>query len=288
VYWPGQRTAAEALRDAIELLPRLPGLPPDVLAQGRIVIYLPPDEATFDSLAPGVPDWSAGIAFPQGEVIVLPTYGPRAGNLPLATVLRHELAHIALDRYLQTSVPRWFHEGYAQLAAGSWGAGEAWTLRVAIVLGRLPSLESLRLDFGSARQAAGHAYLLSYTAVEYLLRLGGLNGFTRLLERWRETGDLDTALRRTYGLTLGQFEQLWRKDVGRRFGWVLVLTQATVYWSALTILLLVMGYWKRQRNRQKLASLEAAARASAEAGGPGVSGGDDYKGGVIDEGAGTE
>lgn len=158
-------------------------------------------------------------------------------------------------------MPRWFHEGYAQLASGSWNATDAWALRFAILQGRLESLESLSLDFARGRISADHAYLLSFTAVEFLYRLGGTAGFARLLERWRELGDLDPALRRTYGLTLGQFERLWRRDVGRRFGWLLVVAQAAVFWTILTILLLVLGYWKKRRTRQKLEALEAAVAA---------------------------
>ncbi len=158
-------------------------------------------------------------------------------------------------------MPRWFHEGYAQLASGSWNANNAWALRFAILQGSLESLESLSLDFARGRTSADHAYLLSFTAVEFLHRLGGPDGFARLLERWREMGDLAPALRRTYGLTLGQFERLWRRDVGRRFGWLLVLAQAAVFWTVLTILLLVLGYWKKRRTREKLEALEAAVAA---------------------------
>jgi hypothetical protein len=241
--------------------PPLPGLPSDILDTGEIVVFLAPNQATFDSLAPGAPDWSGGLAFPESDRIVLPMFAPRAGARPLATVLRHELAHVALTRHLGSSVPRWFHEGYAQLASGSWNANNAWALRFAILQGRLESLESLSLDFARGRLSADHAYLLSFTAVEFLHRLGGPDGFARLLERWRELGDLDPALRRTYGLTLGQFERLWRRDVGRRFGWLLVLAQAAVFWTVLTILLLVLGYWKKKRTRKKLEALEAAVAA---------------------------
>ncbi len=91
--------------------------------------------------------------------------------------------------------------------------------------------------------------------MEYIRRLGGARGFEHLLSRWRELGDLDAALRYTYGLTQAQFQTMWRKDLGRRFGWLLVLAQATVFWTALTILLLVLGYWKLRRDRRKLARL---------------------------------
>ncbi len=260
VHWPGQQRAAAALIEAVTPPPPMPGLSPDILSQGEVIVLLAPNRAVFDSLAPGVPDWSGGIAFPEGDRIVLPMFAPRAGGLPLPVVLRHELAHVALSRYLGSAVPRWFHEGYAQLASGSWGAKNAWTLRLHIAVGRTPSLESLSLEFRSGRITADQAYMLSYTAVEYLQRLGGSRGFARLLQAWKETGDLDIAIRRTYGLTLGQFERMWRRDVARRFGWLLVLAQTAVYWTLLTIILLVMGYWKRRRDRHKLAALEAASR----------------------------
>ncbi len=270
---------------AVERAPPLPGLPSDILSDGEILIYLAPDQAAFDSLAPGVPDWSGAIAFAEGDRIVLPTFAPRAGGVPLPTVLRHELAHVALNRHLGAGAPRWFHEGYAQLASRSWGARNAWTLRFAILIGRTPSLESLSLDFRTGRIDAEQAYMLSYTAVEYLYRLGGTRGFTRLLEAWREQGDLDAAIRRTYGVTLGQFERMWRQDVGRRFGWLLVLAQTTVYWTLLTILLLVMGYWKKRRDKRKLAAMDAVSREGLPSGdGWTETGEEDYIDPVIDGG----
>jgi hypothetical protein len=274
-YWTGQERVARALARAVDEMPNLPGLPADVLADGPISVYLAPDRQTFDSLAPGRPEWSAGVAYPEADRIVLPTYST-PGVAELLSTLRHELAHIALGRYLGAAAPPWFHEGYAQLAAGDWSAGDAWALRFAILLGRLPSLQSLSLDFRRSRVSPRHAYLLSYTAVDYLVRLGGAAGFARLLERWKEAGDLDAALRGTYGLTLGQFEQMWRREVAGNFGWLLVAAQTTVFWSIMTILLLVLGYWKRKRRKRKLEALEAAVREAelaaaqtAESGGEG-------------------
>ena len=240
----------------------MPGLDENILAYGRIEVYLAPDQAVFDSLAPGMPDWVAGIAFPQGDRIVLPTFGPHIGGVPVASVLRHELAHVALERYLGSRVPRWFHEGYAQLAAGSWHSEDAWALRAAILMRQVPSLDAISLGFDRERMSTEHAYLLGYTAVEYLYRIGGSDGFARLLEHWRESGSLDTALRRTYGLTLWQFERLWRRRVRDQYGWLLLASQTTVFWATLTIALLGLGYWKRRRNVSKLAALEAAVQAT--------------------------
>ena len=261
---PSRARAAEFLAGQLGIDPRLLGLPEDILSRGEIIVELAPDLRAFDALAPGAPDWSAGVAFPEGNRIVLPVFGSRIGGTPLATILRHELAHVGLNRHVGASVPRWFHEGYAQVVAGSWSADDAWALRLAILAGRVSSLESLSLDFRRERLSADHAYLLSYTAVERLHRLGGEAGFASLLNRWHETGDLDRAIRRTFGMTLAQFERLWRRDVKARYGWLLLVTQATVYWTALTIILLILGYWKRQRDRRKMEALLAREREAPE------------------------
>ncbi len=268
VFEPQLEKAAVALAQGVRRSAPLPGLPAHVLAGGKISIYLAPDPAAFDSLAPGAPDWSAGIAYPEGDRIVLPTFAPRAGGTPLGAVLRHELAHIALRRYLGAGVPRWFHEGYAELATGGWGFQEAWALRLAILAGRMPRLDALSLDFRREHLSARHAYLLAYTAVELLHRIGGPSGFTRLLERWRELGALDPAIRRTYGLTLGQYERVWREEVRDRFGWLLLVSQALVSWTLLTMVVLVLGYWKRKRDRRKLAALRSMESVAAYEGLP--------------------
>lgn len=280
-YWPGQRSAALALARALQPPPNLPGLPPDVLSPGPIEIYLPPDRKTFQDLAPGAPEWSAGLAFPREDRIVLPTYPNAPAGPSIPTVLHHELAHIALRRYLDGAVPRWFHEGYAQLAAGSWDAANAWKLRLALATGRGQSLDSLSLDFLRGRADAELAYLLSYTAVSKIYRMGGENGFRQLLVSWRETGNLDAGMRRSYGLTLGQFERLWREDVKARFGWLLVLSQTIVFWSILTVLLLILGYWTLRRRRRKLEELQARERWQVEL--QGIEGVDIEGWGIIDE-----
>src|SRR5690606_37297742 len=147
-HWGAPELAARLL-DAVEATPGLSALPADVLADGDpIHIHLAPDEARFDSLTGGrAPEWGAGIALPDAGVIVLPAYAlRRSAPQDLARTLRHELAHVALHRYLAPArIPRWFHEGYARWAAGEldWEAG--WQLRVAFLLHRAPPLDSLTL-----------------------------------------------------------------------------------------------------------------------------------------------
>lgn len=259
-HW-GARQLAALLLDAVEAAPGLSALPADVLTDSDpIHVHLAPDEARFDSLTGGrAPEWGAGIALPEAGVIVLPAYASRRGApQDLARTLRHELAHIALHRYLAPArIPRWFHEGYARWAAGEldWEAG--WQIRIAFLLGRAPPLDSLTLDWPANEADARIAYLLSASTIEYLTQYGGARGLALLLERWKEEGALEPALWRTYGLTLPQFEEAWRTHVRRRYGWLVVLSHSVVFWAFAAVVLMVLFSIRRRRDRARMAVLRA-------------------------------
>jgi hypothetical protein len=101
------------------------------------------------------------------------------------------------------------------------------------------------------------AYLLSATALEYLVGESGERGLGLFLERWREEGSFNRAFRRTYGVTPGQFEEDWKKYVGRRYGWLFVLSHSVIFWLTLAVALLVLVGIRRGRDREALARLRA-------------------------------
>lgn len=250
-YWPGtERLAEHLLEHARTTAPRWPALPETVLYGGPPVhIVLAPDEARFVALTGGrTPEWGAGVAIPSRSLVVLPAYASRRGAPHhLTRVLRHELAHIALNRYLEPArPPRWFDEGYARWAAGEWDEEAAWRLRLAFAFGRAPHLDSLALDWPRTEPDARIAYLLATSAVADLVDRGGVLALERFLTRWKEAGDIEPALRRTYGLGLAQFEHAWGKAVRKRYGWTYFLSHSIVFWFLCTFLFLAL-YWRRRR-----------------------------------------
>ncbi len=254
----GDSLRARRIQTFLEGLPPLPGLP-DSLPNG-LSLFIAPNQSSFDSLTGGaVPEWGAGVAIPALGRIVVPGYGSqRTRGWSEARVLRHEWAHLGLHQALPgLRVPHWFDEGYAEWASGGWNAGEGWRLRVAFALGRAPPLDSLALGWPRDRASADLAYLLSATAVEYLIRESGERGLRLFLERWRAEGSFDTAMRGVYGLTLGQFEEDWKGYVRKRYGWLFVLSHSSVFWLTLTLALLAMVRIRRGRDREALARLRA-------------------------------
>lgn len=255
-YWPGgERLARRVLAQARAT--DLPAIPTDSWTRERVTIAIAPDAARFRALAPGIPEWGAGAAIPSQGLIVLPGYdsqGTSTSGMP--RVLRHELAHVALHRYVAPAyVPRWFNEGYARWAAGEWDLEAAWMLRFAFALRRAPPLDSLALDWPARNADARVAYLLSMSAVDYLADRGGERALGIFLQRWRENGDFERALRRTYGLTLSQLEEDWRKQVRRDYGWSLAFTNAFLFWSAAGVMVLVLFAIRRRRDARRLETL---------------------------------
>lgn len=257
VHWPGDEGLARRALEIATAPPGFAGLPPGpALSRGSIV--LAPDAAVWDSVTGGrAPHWSAGVAFPARQLIVLPPRG--TGAHPL-TALRHELAHLALHAYLPGAVPRWFSEGYAVWASGEWDAGSAWQIRLAFLLGRAPPLDSLALGWPAGADRARLAYLLSASAVRYMAERGGERGFAGVLEAWQRTGSLDAALRSVYGMTLGQFEAEWVRVVERRYGWLLMLSQMGVFWALAGLLLLAVFGHRVREKRRRIREMEAEYR----------------------------
>ncbi len=259
-HWPEQEALARRLAARVIEAPPLPALPRDVFDGATVHVFLAPDQARWDSLTGGaVPEWGAGVAYPARGVIVLPMYD--WGRKPLHTVhrtLRHELAHVGLERFVGPArIPRWFNEGYAQWAAGQWDWESPWRLRLALSSRRSPPLDSLTLQWPAAAADARVAYLLSASAVAYLVESSGEHGLRVFLDRWHAEQDFEAAFRAVYGRTTSQFETDWRRHVKRSYGWGVLLGHSALFWLLAAAILLSLFGIRRRHDRERLERLRA-------------------------------
>jgi hypothetical protein len=255
VFWGGTRSAADLILDAALAPLPTPGIPGTVILS-RSTIFLASTPARFDSLTAGrAPDWAAGVAIPSTGVIILPTYRRNRGFDDPIVTLRHEVAHLALNDYIDGLVPRWFDEGYATWVSGGWDANSGWIIRLAFLRGSAPPLDSLSLGWPSDENQARLAYLLSASAVQHLATSRTPEAFDSLMAVWRREGNLDIALRSVYQMTVPQFEREWRAMVRRRYGWLLAISLVGVFWVVIVLLVLLLGSARRRRNRERLEAL---------------------------------
>ena len=262
VEYPAARPAlGPAVIQQLQTEPRFPALPAAAPTFGQpIRIILAANDAHFNAVTGGaIPEWGAGVAAPDAGVIVMPWYGGgRAANTDMRRVLHHELAHIALYRYLQPArIPRWFNEGYATWASGELDFSAEWRLRVAFALRKAPPLDSLELNWPRATEDARTAYLLSASVVSYLVRSSGEGALQTFMQRWRASQSMDQALASTYGLSVDQLETHWVRDVRKRYGWFAVAMQSAVFMSVASVLMVILIAIRRRRDRKKLALLQA-------------------------------
>ena len=118
-------------------------------------------------------------------------------------------------------------------------------------------MDSLSLRWPSDRAEAEIAYLLSASAVTYLLGQSGDRGLQIFLDRWRLDRAFEPAFQSVFGLTISQFEEDWKKHIKDRYGWLFVLSHSTIFWMALALILLLIVQVRRSRNREKMARLRA-------------------------------
>ncbi|MFC1537349.1 peptidase MA family metallohydrolase [Gemmatimonadota bacterium] len=231
------KVAVEYLEWAASYRPRPAFL--ERVALNRLKIYVAPTEAEFYRLTGGnLPEWGVACAFPGLDLVVVrsPRLVPLWKEKP-RSILLHEISHVFLDQQLRPAeIPRWFHEGFALYCSQAWDVGSFLKLSLALVLGNFFPLDSLTSGFPSGESASRLAYLQSYTVVEYLFSSRDSRQLASLFRKWRETGDLDKALRSGFGMTLLRFEKRWREWALVRYGWMKLLTSVTLVWLVAAIL----------------------------------------------------
>ncbi|MBK5187241.1 MAG: hypothetical protein JJD97_03295 [Gemmatimonadaceae bacterium] len=269
VAFPSDLPLARSLLAEAARNDSFPGLP---RPRERVLIAIAPDARRFrEWTGAGAPDWGAAIAIPDQRRIVMQGSDAGSGAGDPRAVLRHELAHLALHEQLGSLPPRWFDEGYAGYAAGEWSRDEVLSANLGLVLHRIPaSLDSLEEGFHGGASRASGAYALAYRAVSDLAALDQQRGLSLFFAYWKQTGSMDQAMRKAFGLTQSGFEAEWRARTMRRYGALAVIANLSVLFALLGFLLLPLLWVRRRRHQRRLSALreaeaasEGAARASA-------------------------
>jgi hypothetical protein len=254
--YPGDLTLARSLLAAAGADDTFPGL---ARPSRRVVIAVAPDERRFrEWIGPSAPDWGEAIAIPAlGRIVMKGRWGAARGGDP-RVVLRHELAHLALNEAMGDLPPRWFDEGYASYAAGEWGRDEVLTANVALLFHRMPALDSLDGRFAHGASEAEGAYALAHRAVAELAAMDRERGLTLFFRHWRESGRMDTAVRRAYGLTLDAFQERWQSRTRRRYGMLALVGELSLGAGFALLVILPLYVIRRRRDRVKWAELRRA------------------------------
>ncbi len=221
-----------------------------------LVIRIGRDPEQMAALAPvgqPPPSYASGVAYPQRGLVLLTLAAPETWERPdVETVLVHELAHVALHRAVNGhAVPRWFTEGVAIHAAGEQSMDRIRTLWSGTVSGRLLPMERLARGFDENPHRVSLAYAQSADFVRWLLaRDDGEARFAELIERLGRGQAFETALERTYSISMRSLEIEWHDSLAERFqAWPLLFGSGGLW--VLAALLIVIAYARRKRKDAK-------------------------------------
>jgi hypothetical protein len=218
-------------------------------------ILVAPDRERFHEWAEGrSPEWAAGIVLERGRVLLLEK-SYLADRTAAAQLIRHEIAHIMLDRRLgMRPLPRWFHEGFAQIHAGEWDMERLWLLsRAAWTNSAIPLMEIMH-GFPYSGPRAQLAYAESQAAVQLLRKDPEV--WEHLLELLEANLSFSDALKRSTGRSFQEFRVHFDEEhmPGYRRVSLLFGTGPLFF---LMMLIFLFAAWRRLRRRR----LQGAGKA---------------------------
>jgi hypothetical protein len=224
---------------------------------GDLVIRVGRNPEEMRALAPigqPPPAYASGVAYPARGLILLTLAAPETWERPdVASVLVHELSHVALHRAVNgNEVPRWFTEGVAIYQAHEQNLERTRTLWGGTVGGRLLPFEQLSEGFPSQAHRVNLAYAQSADFVRWLrARDDGDRKFREVIRRLRDGQAFQTALERTYSVTLTTLEEDWHAGLEERFQALPLLVGSGGLWVLAAFLIVIAYARRRGRDREK-------------------------------------
>jgi hypothetical protein len=260
VCYPSDSTLARSLLIGAMASDSFPGMP---RPSEHVLVAIAPDSKRFrEWIGPNAPEWGAAVAFPSQNRIILQGSGAGSDAGDHRIVLRHELAHLALDEYLGDLPPRWFDEGYASLVASEWSREAALAANFTLIFRGVPSLDSLDGGFFSSATTVQATYALAHVAVAELAALDRERGLALFFNYWRESRSLERAVRSAYGVTLSGFESRWKRSVMLRYGIIAIVADVSLFAIVVMVLLLPLYIRRRKRQRDRLQKMKVAESAA--------------------------
>lgn len=275
---PTAQSVTEIARVVREELPRLRATFRDVPARRFFVHVHRSREALPDALAAHLQPDSPGFAILGHHQIHVVWNEIRRTGTSLRGVVVHELVHELLDQFAAphgAAIPRWFHEGLAQvLAEDTYLGAREEDLVWRVAAGTLPSFGELAERFPHQRDDLRIAYAQSYSYVAWLQREFGLDTLLTIAASVDDLTSFGRSLVGRTGRTTLQLEDAWRDHLQHGSGavWRVVLNQcfSLALIAALPILVLALirrlAVDRRAAERlERAAVAEAAAEAAAAA-----------------------
>lgn len=158
------------------------------------------------------PGWSGGIY--DGKIRI-PIGGIEQETPALRRLLLHEYTHAVVRDITPRRVPTWLNEGLAQYFEGrEVDPRQKEKLRELAQAGKIPALAELEGSFlGLSGPQASYAYLLSLTAVRYMIDRYGMYRVKMVLDELSAGSDPSRAIDNALLISPQEFERSWKRSL---------------------------------------------------------------------------
>lgn len=200
-------------------------------------------------------DLTVAYALPDRNIIVIDYSRVKTNPFNLGSILKHELCHLLLhDRIASERLPRWLDEGIAQWVSGGLAdivIEKRPVLTRAVLQNRIIRLKYLVEGFPDDEDMMALAYAESRDFIEYMVRQKGTEGVLSILGSLSEGDDIETAVMKTFSVSLDELERKWYDSLGKRATWIsIVINNLYEVLFFLAAMALVIGFyraWRRKR-----------------------------------------
>ncbi len=228
--------------------------------KNRITILLTTTDGEFRELTHGtVPDWSAAVAVPGDSIIISPLPGQKVS---IDHILAHEIVHTVIaDAAGSTFVPRWFHEGCAEIFSGQLGIQDQFYMVWKVVRSDLLTFDDIEHLFSARGADVSLAYDQSMLAVKQLIEVFGNSALYGIIDGLHRGDDFESAFRAATGSTTADFERSYLKAIGKTYGTRALWTIIPGTWSFIMLLAIVVYIVKKRRTRRLMKQWEVVETA---------------------------
>jgi len=198
-----------------------------------------------------VEKWIAGLTFRGADLIVMSARGSE--YFKASDTFVHELAHLYLDKVVgDRFVPRWFHEGFAMLAASEDAGERMHSILAATATGSLIPLDELEHGFPERQPAVSLAYAQSMFFIRFLQRASGSGGVRELIDDLEAGMPFEAAFRSTWKATPEEMFERFEDSFSRFDSVIAFLTSATLLWGLMVGIFVFVYFRKKSMARKKM------------------------------------
>lgn len=254
IYYTGTHEYAEDIAGMAEASLREISVFLRYRLENSIKIVLTRDYAQFKTLTSGtLPDWSAAAAI--GDKIIMTP--PGHGNMDEKRIIPHEIAHCLLNEASGGGyIPRWFHEGFAELFSGRIGLRNELYIVWQVSKERELTFADIEKVFSKPEMDASLAYDQSAIAVNYLISIHGKNIISDIAKTMRSGRDFHRAFYESTGVWPMEFEKAYVEYMRNKFGKETLFMLIPGIWTIILIIALIVFIYKVRKNRKTMARWE--------------------------------